>query len=98
MRTTMPRLYVHSASQLARVLGVSPSAITQKVYDGLPGPDRLGRWDVGKFLRRWRAGYLPYPFPRREPTPWLDPAIPLSRDVVDTLVQRALAEGAFEGE
>jgi hypothetical protein len=94
----MPRLYVHTASQLARILGVSPSAITQKLDDGLPGPDRLGRWNVGKFLRRWRAGYLKYAFPRREPTPWLDPETPLSRDVVEVLVQRALAEGAFEAD
>jgi hypothetical protein len=51
---------------------------------------------VGKFLRRWRTGYLKYSSPRREPTPWLDPETPLSRDVIATLVQRALAEGAFE--
>src|SRR5262245_6774706 len=89
------RFYVETSSALARILGVTPAAVSKARLEGriTAAPD--GRFDVFGALADWRentfTGYAKRPV-------WLDPKVPLTGRRLDRLVARCRSEKAVEDD
>ena len=82
------RIVARSTEQLAKILEVSPTAITKAERLGRIARELDGAWDVLAVVQAWRAGVHRYM--QRDPSPWVDPGEELN---VTMLIRRARYAG-----
>src|SRR6185295_9959716 len=91
------RFLLRTGAVLATVLGVSPQAVSKASATGRIEARSDGWWDLFEVLQQWR-GRTRWSLQRAMAglPPWLDLDLPLTQGMVDELVRRARAEGAYE--
>src|SRR4030095_15226433 len=84
---TMTRILARNQAQLARVLGVWPSAVGKARRDGRIPCGADGTWDVVEVARVWRSATNPFSLgPWARDRPWLDPRVTWTDKVEAQLV------------
>jgi len=91
------RFLVPTGVALAAVLGVSAQAVSKAIAAGRIEARTDGWWDLFDVLEQWR-GNTRWSLQRATVglPPWLDLALPVTQGMVDELVRRANAQGAYE--
>jgi hypothetical protein len=91
------RFLVPTGAALAAVLGVSAQAVSKASAAGRIEARTDGWWDLFDVLEQWR-GNTRWSLQRATVglPPWLDLALPVTQGMVDELVRRANAQGAYE--